>query len=73
MKKIEVYQCELCGAQYKSEEECKECENYHIKPVSVVCAKWLPKGFLKDDPKADGLPLKVSVTFEDGTTLDYKR
>ena len=71
MKKIEVYQCELCGAQYNTEDECKECENYHIKPVPVgiSCAKWLPKGL----SKANGFPMKVSVTFEDGTTLVYIR
>lgn len=69
MKKIEVYQCELCGAQYNTEDECKECENYHIKPVSIAGAKWLPKGL----SKANGFPMKVSVVFEDGTTLDYIR
>lgn len=69
MKKIEAYQCELCGAQYNTEDECKECENYHIKPVSIAGSKWLPKGF----SKTNGFPMKVSVVFEDGTTLDYTR
>lgn len=26
MKKIDLYQCEICGTQFKSKEDCVKCE-----------------------------------------------
>ena len=36
MKKIETYQCELCGAQFVTEKFAKENEQYHKKNLSIV-------------------------------------
>ena len=69
MKELKLYQCEVCGTQYKSKQECQDCESYHIKPVKVSGTKWIPK----NAGGSDGLPVKIRVTFENGRTVDYRR
>ena len=69
MKELKLYQCEICGTQYKSKVDCKNCESSHIKPVKVSGAKWNAKNV----GCTDGYPVKVTVTFEDGKTADYRR
>lgn len=36
MKKIETYQCELCGRQFKTAEKAQECEREHKKNLRVI-------------------------------------
>lgn len=69
MKKLELYQCEVCGTQYKSKQECLACETSHIRPVRIGGAKWNAKNV----GCSDGLPLKVTIVFENGATAEYKR
>ena len=33
MKKLELFQCEICGEQYAIEDICKRCESNHIQLV----------------------------------------
>ena len=42
MKKLELYQCEVCGTQYKSKLECTECETRHMKELRIVKSRYLP-------------------------------
>ena len=64
MKKLELYQCEICGTQYKDKKACEDCEKHHVKYISVIGAKYIVQS---------GLPVKVTVKFENGETADYKR
>lgn len=36
MKKIEMYQCELCGRQFKTAEKAQACERGHKKNLRVI-------------------------------------
>ena len=69
MKKLELYQCEICGTQYKDKIVCEECEKSHIKPYSISGMKY----YAKNVGSSDGLPVKITVTFENGHTADYRR
>lgn len=69
MKKLELYQCEICGTQYKNKQECQSCEKSHIKPVRISGTKWNAK----NAGCTDGLPIKVTVVFENGVTAEYRR
>lgn len=31
-----IYKCDSCGAEYKSPEECRICEAYHMIPVDRI-------------------------------------
>lgn len=36
MKKIETYQCEICGRQYRTAEKAQACEQGHKKNLSIA-------------------------------------
>lgn len=36
MKKIEMYQCELCGRQFETAEKAQACERKHKKNLRVI-------------------------------------
>lgn len=69
MKKLELYQCDLCGTQYRSRLECKNCEKSHRRPTGVLDARWNAKNV----GSSDGYPVKVSVMFDNGVSVDYRR
>lgn len=70
MKSITLYQCEICGTQYKFSADAEKCEKFHIKPRRTV-------SFLKYQPYnvqgASKYPIKVTVTMDDGTPVEYRR
>ena len=69
MKKLELYQCEICGTQYSHKQDCKHCENSHIRPKSISGTKYNAKNV----GSSDGLPVKITVLFENGVYADYRR
>lgn len=69
MKKLELYQCEICGTQYKDKAECVECEKSHVPGTKIIGYKYTPKNV----GSKDGLPVKITVKFENGKTADYRR
>ena len=42
MKELKLYQCEICGTQYKSKTECEKCEKSHKKGLKMTYMKFLP-------------------------------
>ena len=36
MKEIKLYQCEVCGTEYPTQEKAEECEASHEKNVKVT-------------------------------------
>ena len=69
MKKLELYQCDICGTNYKSKEECKKCEEHHVKVGEIIDAKYNAM----DRGSFDGLPVKISVKFANGKIAQYRR
>lgn len=69
MKEIKLYQCEICGTQYKDKLKAKDCEKSHIKPVGIMGMKFNPMNCGSED----GFPVKITVTFENGACVDYRR
>ena len=65
MKKLELYQCEICGIQYKSKSECQTCEKSHVKPVQIIGTR-----FVKQN---GAYPVSITVKMEDGKNATYKR
>lgn len=58
MKKIETYQCELCGRQFKTAEKAQACERKHKKNLRVV-----GKSYGEDDNY--GFPEFITVDSEE--------
>ena len=69
MKKVELYQCEVCGTQYKHKGECEECEKKHVRYTRITGAKYNAQNVGSND----GLPVKVTIQFENGKSADYRR
>lgn len=68
MKELKLYQCEICGTQYKNKADCKECEKRHIKAKKITDTRYL--NFKNDNT---GYPVSITVEMEDGFTITYKR
>ena len=68
MKRLELYQCEVCGTQYKSKLECTECETRHMKELRIVKSRYLP--FTQD---SSGMPTTITLMGPDGRHYTYKR
>lgn len=68
MQKIELYQCEVCGTQFKSKLECAKCEAGHMKELRIVKSRYLP--FTQD---RTGMPTTITLFGPDGKDYTYKR
>jgi hypothetical protein len=62
MKKIEMYQCEICGAQFETEKFAKEHEQYHKKNLSIV-----GKTYERSDNH--GFPRIITVACEESSLV----
>jgi hypothetical protein len=68
MKKIELYACEICGTQYAEMSRARECETNHKRPISVTATYDTPITMNKR-----GYPGRVTVLFDNGTEVTYRR
>ena len=68
MKKIELYQCELCGTEYKDKKQEEECEENHVETIEIVSCKFVKKALI-----SDGFPISITVKSEDGREMTYER
>lgn len=68
MQKIELYQCEVCGTQFKNKLECAECEKSHMKELRIVESRYLP--FTQD---RSGMPTTITLIGPTGRHYTYKR
>lgn len=68
MKKLELFQCEVCGTQFKSKEECERCEKGHPKELHIVKARYLSR-----TQDATGMPASITLVGPDGRHYTYKR
>lgn len=58
MKELKLYQCEICGRQFKTEEEAQECEREHKKYLRVI-------GKTYSANEGCGFPKFITVASED--------
>lgn len=58
MKKIDMYQCELCGRQFKAAKKAQECEREHKKNLRVI-------GKTYSVSEVCGFPKFITVASED--------
>ena len=67
MKTLSQFQCEICNTVYKSETECRNCEQCHQLPSQILLNKF-------NSYKNDGnYPNYIEVQMTDGKTIKYKR
>lgn len=73
MKTIHLFQCEICGTQYKFSEDAIKCEKFHVQPkglgFGVSTCKYQPYHVQDANP----YPIKVTIVMEDGKHIDYRR
>ena len=70
MKKIELFQCEICGTQFKEKTDCVKCEKNHEsgKDLHIANARFLP--FTQD---ASGMPISITLMGKNGNMHKYRR
>ena len=68
MKKLELYQCDICGTNYKDKETCRKCEEHHNTNGIIVDAKYNAM----DRGSTDGCPIQISVKFKNGKIATYR-
>ena len=70
MKKIELFQCEICGTQFKEKTDCVKCEKNHEnwEGLRIANARFLP--FTQD---ASGMPISFTIIGKNGNTYKYQR
>ena len=67
MKSLQLYVCEYCGTQYKSEIECEECENSHKPAVEIHDMRYHASRGICNYPD------KVEMKMADGIMIWYHR
>lgn len=70
MKKQIKYICEYCGVDYGTEEEAKNCEARHIKPVKIVKAEY---GYSTERNIFRHIPVAVRIEMANGMEVTYYR
>lgn len=68
MKAINLYQCEICGTQYKNRMDARDCEKSHKRVDKVISARYVSQKIDRS-----GMPISIVVTFEDGSQSSYRR
>ena len=68
MKKIDLYQCEVCNTQFNNKEDCAKGEKRHQKELYIVKARYLP--YTQD---GSGMPTTITLIGPDGRHYTYKR
>lgn len=67
MKRIELYECEVCGAQYTEKTDAMRCEKGHKRPGEIVYCKYA-QGL------ALGYPIEIDVKFgNEPGVVTYRR
>ena len=68
MKKIERYVCEICGTEYTDKARCQKCEKSHKTATEIIDARYLSL-----HQNEQGYPVSVTIKFNDGKTVIFKR
>lgn len=68
MKKLELYQCEICGTQYNEKRKAVDCEKSHLVDIKITNMMFKPYTMSEDD-----FPFKIEVTAPNGKKAVYRR
>ena len=68
MKEIKLYECEHCHTKYASRSDAEKCESCHTKPKKIIGARYVSYG-----QNQFGVPVSITVIFENGSQAIYKR
>lgn len=72
MKSISLYQCEICGNQYKFSSDAEACEKFHVRPkdaAPILCGHYQPY----HEQGASKYPRTITVVMSDGREIMYRR
>ena len=67
MKELKLYQCEICGTEYKDKIQAEVCEKNHVKTIEIVECKYVRKAL-----REDGFPAYITVRSEEGKKKTYR-
>ena len=70
MKKIIMYLCDLCGAEYDCETDARLCEVSHVIPIELDKCYHLRYSSYNDSPFSK-YPIRIRVKMSDGETVTY--
>lgn len=66
MRKLEQFQCDICGTVYKTEGDCNRCEKGHNIPIKII-------GYKFNAIRNNGeYPKEISIEMSDGTIRSVK-
>ena len=68
MKKIDLYQCEMCGTQFSDKKLCEKCERGHVTDILIRKSRYLP--ITQDE---SGMPTTITLVGHNGRCYTYKR
>lgn len=68
MKEIKLYQCEICGTQFKFSTDAKACEKYHQRAVEILDMRFTSRNHMQSSP----YPHTISVKMEDGKVITFR-
>lgn len=68
MKEVIHFICEICGTEYSDKARAKRCEMSHRHPAGINTSEWRS---IADD--ATGYPQYVTVSFDNGKIVKYKK
>ena len=68
MKEIKKYRCEICQSEYLDKQAALDCEKCHHAVNKITEMRYLPKNLGRD-----GYPVTVSIQFDDGKIVKFKR
>lgn len=68
MKKLELYQCEICGTQYNDKRKAVDCEKSHLVDIKITNMVFKPISM-----EASGFPIKIEITAANGKKAVYRR
>lgn len=72
MKSISLYQCEVCGTQYKFSKDAEACEKFHVRPNGIAPIRrehYRPY----HEQGASKYPHTIAVVMSDGHEIIYTR
>ena len=68
MKQKILYTCEYCNVDYANKIDAEKCESNHKTNFKIASKRYLP---YKSDKS--GLPISITIEFENGNREIYKR
>lgn len=72
MIKKEVYQCEVCGTQYRDKDECRKCEEFHARIPASMEQNIFDTRYEPTNQNGSPFPFYLTIAFKDGRKAQYK-